>query len=435
MTLINKTHDPSLRSWVTSANEPGCEFPIQNLPFGVGLHPESKIKTVFVAIGDQVLDMRKLSQLQVMTGLARVAAFSCETGRLNELMGLGSLHSSALRHALSDLLSINNTHAHLLSSCLMPMSGVEMVKPVEIGDFSDFFTSIHHATNSGRLARPDNPLLPNFKHLPVAYHSRVSSIVISGTPCSRPWGQIKSKNETLPKYSPTECLDFECEVAVYVGKGTQITQNIPLENAEEHIFGLSLLNDWSARDMQTWESAPLGPFLAKSFMTSISPWVITLEALAPFRTHAAPRGADDPALLPYLHHERDRELGGLDLSLEISIQSQTMRERGMTPMTISRPHFKDQYWTIFQMLAHQTSNGCNVITGDVLGSGTVSGPSQSELGCLKEITLDGQVPVVLPTAETRNYLQAGDDIYFHCKCNASGYKSIGFGECNGRVAN
>jgi fumarylacetoacetase len=391
--------------------------------------------TVVVAIGDQVLDVGQATRLGLFSAKAQEAAQACQSTTLNALMSLGPHHASALRESLSELLRTDSSQREKVLPCLMPMSGVEMVQPVEIGDFSDFFTSIHHATNSGRLARPDNPLLPNFKHMPVAYHSRVSSIVPSGTPCSRPWGQIKSKEASSPRFAPTECLDFECEIGFYVGKGTQLTQTISLEEASEHIFGLSLLNDWSARDMQTWESAPLGPFLAKSFMTSISPWVITLEALAPFRTTAAPRGADAPPLLPYLDHANDRQMGGLDVSLEISLQSQVMRDKGMQAITISRPQFKDQYWTIFQMLTHQTSNGCNVLTGDLLGTGTISGPVRGELGCMKEITLDGKEPVMLPSGEQRKYLQAGDEVHLQARCHAQGFQSIGLGRCAGTIVN
>jgi fumarylacetoacetase len=435
MNLINETHSPSLLSWVASANVSGNDFPIQNLPFGVCVDVIRNTKHVVVAIGDQVLDVYKVFQFGLLSGLAKEAAESCSSGRLNELMALGSTHSSSLRSALSYLLSKDCEHQSILKNCLLPMKNVRMVMPVAIGNYSDFFTSIHHATNSGRLSRPDNPLLPNFKHLPVAYHSRTSSIVLSGTPCSRPSGQIKNKQEAAPRYVPTGCLDFECEVGFYVGKGTQLTETILIEDAGEHIFGLTLLNDWSARDMQTWESPPLGPFLAKSFMTSVSPWVITLEALAPFRTIAASRGDDAPDLLPYLNSKNDRDLGGIDLSLEISLQSTAMREKGIPPMVISRPKFKDQYWTIFQMLTHQASNGCNVLPGDLLGSGTVSGPVIGELGCMKEITLDGDQPVNLPTGEKRKYLEKGDDVYFYCACSATGYKSIGFGSCTGHVVN
>jgi fumarylacetoacetase len=322
-----------------------------------------------------------------------------------------------------------------LAQCLKPQSGVTMTLPAQVGDFSDFFTSIHHATNSGRLARPDNPLLPNFKHLPVAYHSRVSSLVVSDTPCRRPSGQIKTAGESLPRYAPTQCLDFECEVGFYVGQGSALGSTVALGQASQHIFGLSLLNDWSARDMQTWESQPLGPFLAKSFMSTLSPWVVTLEALAPFRVAAASRGDDAPALLPYLHDEADRRWGGIDLSLDISLLTPSMREQGLAPHVISRPRFKDQYWTIFQMLAHQASNGCNLVPGDLFGSGTVSGPVQGELGCMKELTRDGRQPVELPTGEERQYLLAGDEVCFHGRCDAPGFVSIGFGSCRGQVVN
>ncbi len=435
MSLINPTHNPALRSWVASANRADTEFPIQNLPLGVGIHGTTGPRRVLTAIGDHVLDICHVLDLGLFQGLSAEAAESCRSGRLNDLMGLGAPHASALRHALSALLSSDSPHQDKLAQCLAPLTQMTMTLPAQVGDFSDFFTSIHHATNSGRLSRPDNPLLPNFKHLPVAYHSRVSSLVVSDTPCIRPSGQIKPAGESLPRYEPSQCLDFECEVGFYVGQGSSLGSTVALENAAQHVFGLSLLNDWSARDMQTWESLPLGPFLAKSFMSTLSPWVVTLEALAPFRVPAASRGDDAPALLPYLNHETDRRWGGIDLKLDISLLSPAMREQGLAPHVISRPRFKDQYWTIFQMLAHQTSNGCNIVPGDLFGSGTVSGPVQDELGCMKEITLDGRQPVELPTGEQRQYLHAGDEVCFQARCEAPGFVSIGFGSCRGRVVN
>lgn len=435
MSLINPTHNPALRSWVTSANLPLSDFPIQNLPFGVRADTQSGQPRVVVAIGDQALDVCQVLDLGLLEGRSAEAAQACRSGRLNELMALGCGHASALRHALSALLGTDSSHQSALAACLTPLADVTLKVPAQVGDFSDFFTSIHHATNSGRLARPDNPLLPNFKHLPVAYHSRVSSLVASGMPCIRPSGQIKPAGESVPRYAPTQCLDFECEVGFYVGQGSALGTTVSLEQASQHIFGLSLLNDWSARDMQTWESQPLGPFLAKSFMSTLSPWVVTLEALAPFRVAAAPRGDEAPALLSYLNHESNRRWGGIDLSLEISLLSSTMRAQGMAPHVISRPRFRDQYWTIFQMLTHQASNGCNLVPGDLFGSGTVSGPVQGELGCMKEITRDGQQPVELPTGEQRQYLLAGDEVCFRGRCEAPGFVSIGFGSCQGRVVN
>ena len=435
MSLINPTHNPALRSWVDSAHRPGTDFPIQNLPLGVGIQGKTGPRRVLTAIGDHVLDVCQALDVGLFQGMAAEAAESCRSGRLNDLMALGPGHASALRQALSALLSADSPHQGKLAPCMTPQAEVNMTLPAQVGDFSDFFTSIHHATNSGRLSRPDNPLLPNFKHMPVAYHSRVSSLVVSDTPCIRPSGQIKPAGETLPRYAPSQCLDFECEVGFYVGQGSALGTTVALENAAQHVFGLSLLNDWSARDMQTWESLPLGPFLAKSFMSTLSPWVVTLEALAPFRVAAAPRGDDAPALLPYLSHEPDRRWGGIDLLLDISLLSPAMREQGLAPHVISRPRFKDQYWTIFQMLAHQASNGCNLVPGDLLGSGTVSGPVQDELGCMKEIMLDGRQPVELPTGEQRQYLQAGDEVCFRGRCEAPGFVSIGFGSCRGRVVN
>jgi fumarylacetoacetase len=433
MHQLNETHARDLLSWVESANDIGCDFPIQNLPFGVCQGSSGEVSRVVVAIGDQVLDMAQALTAGLFEGLAAEAAQACRSTGLNDLMALGPVHQSALRLQLSRLLRSGSQHSATVKHCLSPMAQAHMLLPAHIGDFSDFFTSIHHATNSGRLARPDNPLMPNFKHIPVAYHSRASSIVVSGTPCPRPMGQTKPTGASRPVFGPTRSLDFECEIGFYVGQGTKIGESIPLNKTHEHIFGLSLLNDWSARDMQAWESQPLGPFLAKSFMTSISPWIITLEALAPFRMPAAARGVDDPDLLPYLNEQSDRAHGGLALNLEISLQSQAMKKQGSAPYVISRPKFQDQYWTLFQMLAHQTSNGCNMLPGDLIGSGTVSGPREGELGCLKEMTADGKIGITLPSGETRTYLEAGDEVVFRGRCEREGYASIGFGQCSGIV--
>ena len=431
--MINATHHPELRSWISSAQAPDTDFPIQNLPFGVAHVPTHTQARVVVAIGDQALDVLALAQHALLQGLAQEAALACSDGRLNGLLALGPAHTSALRAQLSALLTVGSPHQSVVHSCLWPQADLKMVLPAQVGDFSDFFTSIHHATNSGRLARPDNPLLPNFKHLPVAYHSRSSSIVIDGTPCPRPQGQTKPAGATQPVFGPTRCLDFECEVGLFIGQGNALGTPIPLNQAQDHMFGLTLLNDWSARDMQSWESQPLGPFLAKSFMTSLSPWVVTLEALAPFRTAAADRGADAPALLPYLYDAADRAHGGLQLHLAIGLQTARMREQGLAHHVISRPKFEDQYWTLGQMVAHQTSNGCNLQAGDLIGSGTVSGPRAGELGCLKEITQDGQHPIALPSGESKTYLEAGDEVVFTARCQREGFVSIGFGHCAGRV--
>lgn len=433
MHQLNQTHARELTSWVKSANDTGSDFPIQNLPFGVCRDSSGAGSRVVMAIGNQVLDISRALAAGLFDGLAAEAALTCKSGRLNELMALGPAHQTALRLQLSELLRTGSQDRIAAEKCLSAMASVHMLLPAQIGDFTDFFTSIHHATNSGRLARPDSPLLVNFKHIPVAYHSRASSIVVSGTACPRPNGQTRPPGGDTPEFGPTRCLDFECEIGFYVGQGTLLGETIPLCKTPAHIFGLSLLNDWSARDMQAWESQPLGPFLAKSFMTSISPWVITLEALAPFFTAAAVRGNDAPELLPYLYDEDDRKQGGLALTLEISLQSEVMKKQGIAPCVISRPKFKDQYWTLFQMLAHQTSNGCNMLPGDLIGSGTVSGPHMGELGCLKEMTADGKTAISLPSGEKRTYLEAGDEVVFRGRCESDGHVSIGFGECSGRV--
>lgn len=427
---LNETHAPELTSWVVGANEAQAEFPIQNLPYGVFLRDGRA--QVGVAIGDQILGVAAASQAGLFTGMAAVAARACHGGQLNELMGLSPGHWAALRLGLSRLLR-QGSSASVPEGCLVDRKSARMALPVRIGNFTDFYTSIHHATNAGRMMRPDAPLLPNFKHMPVAYHGRASSIAISGTPVRRPKGQSLAKGAQLPTYGPSQRLDFELEVGFYLGQGTAIGESVSLVDAPDHVFGLSLVNDWSARDIQSWEYQPLGPFLAKSFMTSVSPWVVTLEALAPFRVAAADRGADAPGLLAHLEGANDRSGGGLDIALEVCLQTPTMRSAGSPPEKISGSNFSGQYWTIFQMLAHHTSNGCNLFPGDLMASGTVSGPESSEAGCLLEMTLGGERPLVLSNGEARSFLEDGDEIVFRAVCHRPGAARIGFGECTGRV--
>jgi fumarylacetoacetase len=303
--------------------------------------------------------------------------------------------------------------------------------PSTIGGYTDFYASMHHATNVGSLFRPEHPLLPNYRHLPIAYHGRTSSLVISGTAIRRPSGQVKDADDPVPIFRPSSRLDYEAEVAALIGEGTRLGDPVQVNDAERHIFGLCLLNDWSARDIQTWESQPLGPFLAKNFATSLSPWVVTLDALAPFRRHPNPRNADDPPLLPHLKARQDGQ-GGIELAVEVHLRSARMRDEGVEPVRLSRGSFGDMYWTFAQMVAHHTSNGCNLLPGDVIGSGTVSGPEPGSRGCLLELTRGSQ-PIQLSKDEARTFLSDGDEVILRGFCERSGYARIGFGECRGVV--
>ena len=430
--LLDETHEPALRSWVESANSPDADFCIQNLPVGVFLCPGGA--RVGIAIGDSILDVAQALDLGLFTGSAAQAAARCRCGRLNEIMALGRPHASALRLELSRLLRVGAARQPDTARCLVAMRDAKMRVPAQVGNFTDFYTSIHHATRAGRMFRPDNPLMPNFKHLPVAYHGRASSISVSGTLLRRPMGQSMAKDAVMPGFGPSRRLDFELELGFYIGPGNELGEPISLTEAEERIFGLCLVNDWSARDIQAWEYQPLGPFLGKSFMTTVSPWVVTLDALAPFRVAAAARGEDAPPLLPHLHSAEDRQWGGFDIVPEVLLQTDSMREKSLPPQRIGRARFADQYWTIFQMLAHHASNGCNLLPGDLIASGTVSGPNEGESGSLLEMTAGGARPIALPGGEQRSFLEDGDEIVMRARCSRQGYASIGFGECTGRVA-
>ncbi len=417
-----------LTSWLSIS--PDSDFPIQNLPYGVFQRPGNAPR-VGVAIGEHVLDLAALHE----AGL-----FKFKPGRpiqmpvnlfardgLNDFMRQPRAARALVRACLQDLLSEGGDpalrqNAELRERVLIPQSKVAMRLPAHIGDYTDFYASEHHASNVGRMFRPDHPLLPNWKHLPVGYHGRSSSIVVSGAEVKRPSGQIKPAEAPAPVFGPTRELDYELEVGFFTGPGNPLGSPIPIERAGEHVFGLVLLNDWSARDVQRWEYQPLGPFLAKSFLTSISPWVVPLEALEPFRRPAPPQ---DPPALPYLHSDQP---WALDLQLEVWLQTAKMRE----PARISTGNFKEMYWTIAQMLAHQTSNGVNTRPGDLYGSGTVSGPAKESRGCLLELTWRGTEPLTLPNGETRTFLEDGDTVLLRGWCQGDGYR-IGFGEVRGTV--
>ena len=429
---MNATHDPERQSWVASANRGA--FPIQNLPFGIfqGAQP-----TVGVAIGDQILDLRGCCHAGMLTSLPEATREACAGDTLNPLMALGPEHWSALRARLSDLLRRDHPHAadhqRALTPLLVAMADATMLRPARIGNYTDFYASIDHATNVGRLFRPENPLLPNYKYVPIGYHGRASSICISGTLVKRPAGQILSTPGGAPHFAPSGALDYEVEAGFYVGPGNRLGDAIPIDRAGSHLFGVCLLNDWSARDIQAWEYQPLGPFLAKSFATTISPWVVTIEALAPFRTPALARPPQDPPPLAYLHSEQDRQEGGIDMTLEVYLRSAKMREAARDAVRLSRSNLRDLYWTAAQLLTHHTSNGCNLLPGDMLASGTVSGPGDESRGCLLELTRNGREPFLLPTGETRRFLEDGDEVTFRGYCERAGFVSIGLGECSGVI--
>ncbi|MGI8743145.1 MAG: fumarylacetoacetase [Bryobacteraceae bacterium] len=418
-----------MKSWVTSANDPGTDFPIENLPFGSFRRSCSESAArIGVAIGDQVLDLTALLDKGLIDG---EAAEACREPVLNSLMALGHRYCSGLRSRLAELLRADFSGQGHIAQCLVPIAEAELLLPVGIGDYTDFYASIHHATNVGRLFRPDNPLLPNYKYVPIGYHGRASSVVISGTGVRRPSGQTKSPQAETPEFGPSKRLDYELEAGFFVGRSNQLGSPIPIEKAEDHLFGLCLVNDWSARDIQAWEYQPLGPFLAKSFATTISPWVVTAEALAPFRVPAFNREPGDPEPLEYLRsHSQD---GGIEITLEVYLQSGKMRNAGHPPVRLSRGNFRDMYWTISQLITHHASNGCNLRTGDLMASGTVSGSSDEARGCLLELTRGGAEPIQLPGGETRRFLEDGDEVIFHGHCQREGVVSIGFGECRGRV--
>lgn len=435
---MNDTHDPTLETWVRSAHNPATDFPIQNLPFGVFRRAGSdEAPRVGVAIGDEVLDLTTWLSEGLFEGTAAEAAARCALPTLNALMALGNEAVSALRRGIVTILRSDGVgyenYKRLGDACLTPLSGVELFIPAAIGDFTDFYASVHHATNVGSMFRPDNPLLPNYKYVPIGYHGRASSIVASGSSVRRPLGQTKPPGSETPVFAMSGMLDYESEVGAYIGRGNDLGVPILIDRAANHIFGYGLVNDWSARDIQAWEYQPLGPFLAKSFATTVSPWIVTAEALEPFRVAAFARELGDPAPLPHLDSPSDREAGGIGLSLEVRLQSAQMREHKISPLLLSRSTCGSMYWTPAQMVAHHTSNGCNLRPGDLLGSGTVSGTEKTERGCLLELTWRGAEPITLPTGEERRFLEDGDEVLMRGYCERQGYVRIGFGECRGVV--
>jgi fumarylacetoacetase len=437
VSTIDETHDPSLETWVQSAASRGTDFPIQNLPLGFGA--DGRGTGPLVAIGDEVLSLAAVRASGLLdAGLSDLIAACVSIGSLNPLLASGRASLAQLRAQVSRLLRADTpegTDARARPvELLSPRAESQLSVPVHVGDYTDFYASIHHATNVGSMFRPDNALLPNYKWVPIGYHGRASSIVVSGTPVLRPLGQTRDDQSAAPQFGPSRRLDYELEVGAVVAAGNALGQPIALADAEAHVGGLCLVNDWSARDIQTWEYQPLGPFLSKSFATSVSPWLVTMEALAPFRTPAFGRPAADPAPLPYLHDARNEREGGVAITLEVRLSSLRMRDEGHAAIRVSRGSFQSMYWTFGQLIAHHTSNGCNLQPGDLLASGTVSGATPESRGCLLERTWRGTEPLTLPTGETRRFLEDGDEVTMRGWCDRDGFRRIGFGECRGRVS-
>jgi len=441
MDSLNATHDPNLKSWIESANEAQTDFPIQNLPFCVFKKSDGP-NSIGIGIGGQILNLRKAAELGLLTDHF---ADSVSQPTLNQLMSMSPEDRSTLREIVSGLLSSETTSdKSTIEKALAHQADVKFLMPCRIGDYTDFYASIDHATNVGSMFRPDNPILPNYKHIPIGYHGRASSVVVSGTEFRRPVGQLSPDEPGgTPTRAACKLLDYELEVAFFVAQGNQLGETIKIEDAEKHIFGMTLLNDWSARDIQKWEYVPLGPFLGKSFASTISPWVVTLEALAPFRCPEFTRPPGDPVALDYLKSDSNSKSGGIDLTLEVYLRSEKMREQGDEPMKLTSGSFTKMYWTIAQMLTHHSSNGCNMQPGDMLGSGTVSGLTRDSRGSLLELTWDGdkdnpvpgsqRTPLKLPTGEERKFLADSDEVIMKGFCENKTHRRIGFGTCAGTI--
>ncbi|MEK8028463.1 fumarylacetoacetase [Pseudaquabacterium rugosum] len=416
---LDTTHDPALRSWVAAGNDADTDFPIQNLPFGRFREADDPDWRIGVAIGDQILDLRRC-------GLINHAD-------MNRLVRLQPDTRRALRLAISAGLREGSAQAARWAETLVPMARAELALPCEVGDYTDFYIGVHHATAVGRLFRPDQPLLPNYHWVPIGYHGRASTLRPSGTDFRRPLGQIRPDADAPPRMAPSQRLDFELEMAVWIGRPNAMGEPVTLATAEDHVFGLGLLNDWSARDVQAWEYQPLGPFLSKSFATTVSPWIVTLDALAPFR-RGWQRDADLPQPLPYLDSAANRAHGAFDIDLEVTLQSAAMQAAGLAPQVISQSNFADAaHWTFAQLVAHHTVNGCSLSPGDLFGTGTLSGPQAGQQGSLLELTRGGREALALASGEQRRFLEDGDRIALRARAQRAGHRSIGFGPCTAVV--
>jgi len=438
MNGLNHTHDPAVRSWLASANGEGTDFPIQNLPLAVfRRRAGDEAFRGGAAIGDQIVDLAALARLDLLDGDAQRACAACAQPALNDYMAMGGPAWQALRHGLFSLLDqgASERTRHQLAGCLVPQAQAVYALHARIGDYTDFYTSIHHALNTGRQARPDAPLTPNFQWLPIAYHGRASSVRVGqdGFAFRRPMGQAMAPGAAQPTFGPCARLDFELEMGFYVGPGNALGEPIPLTRAEEQIAGMVLLNDWSARDHQFWEMRPLGPFLGKNFCTTVSPWLVSMEALAPFRVPFV-RAPSEPQPLPYLDGETNRARGSIDVQLEVCLDTPQHRNRGLAASRITATSFRHQYWTAAQMVTQHTVGGCNLQPGDLVGTGTISGPTPAEAGSLLELSHGGRRPVTLAaTGEQRGFLQDGDTVVLRGWCEQAGARRIGLGECRGTV--
>ena len=433
MLNLNETHNPDLKSWVSSANDGKSDFPIQNLPFAIfrrkGYHEKYRAG---VAIGDHIVDLRAAHKAGVFPMELTPVLKTLYKPRLNKFMSLGKEAWSSVRLHLSRALREGAPQMTQLEACLVAQSQAEYKLPARIGDYTDFYTSIHHATNVGKLFRPDNPLLPNYQWVPIGYHGRSSSIEVSGHEFHRPVGQLKAPDADTPTVAPCNRLDYELEVGIFIGKGNNMGQPIELDQAEDHVFGLCLFNDWSARDVQAWEYQPLGPFLAKNFASTVSPWIVTMEALAPYRENWS-RPEDHPQPLPYLDSQDLRNSGAVDMHLEVYLQTAAMKAEGMAPERVALSNFNQSYWSISQMVTHHAMNGCNLQPGDLFGSGTMSGPSADSVGALLEATVGGREPIMLGHGEKRTFLEDGDTVILKGYCANDSAPRIGFGEAAASV--
>ena len=435
MSAIDETHDAKRESWVVSAKA-HSEFPIQNLPLGI-FSPAGAAARGGVAIGDMIFDLGAALEAGLFSGETAKAAEAASGPALNPLMALGRGPRAALRRRVSALLAADGAERARIEGIagrlLHPTAQCTLHLPAAIGEFTDFFAGIHHARNGGRRRDPNNPLNPNYKYVPVAYHSRASSVRPSNVPIRRPNGQRKAPDEAAPSFGPSQKLDYELELAVWVGPGNTQGEPIPIVKASDHIVGLGLVNDWSARDVQGWESQPLGPFLGKSFGSTVSPWIVTSEALAPFRVAQPARPAGDPRPLPHLWDDADQRTGAFDIALEAFLLTEGLREKGLPPHRMSASNTTDLYWTLAQLVAHHTSGGCNLRAGDLFGTGTISGPTIEGYGSLMELSADGTRETRLASGETRTFVENGDEVIFRAHCRRAGYAPIGFGECRARI--
>ncbi|WP_342246822.1 fumarylacetoacetase [Pseudomonas sp. OTU5201] len=427
------TQTDNRRSWIASANG-HPDFPLQNLPLGI-FSPSNASPRGGVAIGDAIFDLKVASDAGLFSGEAAEAARSACSDSLNAFFALGASARRALRAQLQELLAEGSSaqaRLEAMGQALLPSASTcRLHLPAKVGDYTDFYVGIHHANNVGRLFRPDNPLLPNYKYVPIGYHGRASTVCVSGTPVRRPIGQTMPPGNEVPNFGPSNRLDYELELGIWIGQGNEMGESIAIADAQQHIAGYCLLNDWSARDVQAWEYQPLGPFLAKNFGTTVSPWVVTAEALEPFRAAQPARPEGDPQPLPYLLDEADQAKGAFDIELEVLILTKAMRDLGLAPHRLALSNTLNMYWTVAQMVAHHSVGGCKLQPGDLFGSGTLSGPQPEAFGSLLESTVGGKQAISLPSGEQRTFLEDGDEVILRARCQREGYPSVGFGECRG----